>query len=348
MTTFPNHEHRDDERLTRFLTGELGQAEEVEFRAWVAADPHRESLLNTMRDGWRKAGWVHNPVESEQFLVRLRARLAQHDEERSSTSGLEFSGNKVSKDIQRIKRWNVRLIRNVALGLAAVSTIVFSTHWMFDRGVQKPEGDKTATVHSTAKGQRATVTLPDGSTVILNVASRLEVPQDFGTNARAVRLTGQAMFVVNHRQGVPFTVTTERQTTRVLGTTFVVREYATDTVSTVIVREGKVVVSSTVLTPLQQGNIDNIGRVHVTMADMTQFGFATGTLSLTGIRFRDALQELNRWYDADIRIGDSTLGQRRISLESTNESLTDFVSMLEWSYGVRVVRDGRILTLYSR
>jgi transmembrane sensor len=346
MTTFPNEENYD-EQVTRYLAGELDPAEEAEFLASVAIDPDRKDLLDLMSDGWKKAGHSYTAADAERFLVRLRPHLAPNGAKELSPDAPLLPGRRGLSPFSRTRRWNIPFVRNIAIGVTAVAALFFAAQHTLDRS-EPASYFRGATVHSTENGQRATVTLPDGSTVILNVASRLEVPENFGTETRLVRLTGQAMFVVNHHRGVPFIVETQRQTTQVLGTTFVVREYNTDTLSTVAVREGKVMVSSTVLTPLQQAKVDGSGRVHVTIADTTQFGFATGTLNLNEVTFQDAIPDLARWYDAEIRLGDSSLGKRRMTLHSSNTSITDFVDMLEWSYGIKAVRNGRVLTLYSK
>src|SRR5690606_22184900 len=62
--------------------------------------------------------------------------------------------------------------------------------------------------------------LPAGSTVILNKNSELGYDDDFGTEIREVRLTGEAFFDVEHDPDHPFIVKTGDVNTRVLGTAF--------------------------------------------------------------------------------------------------------------------------------
>jgi ferric-dicitrate binding protein FerR (iron transport regulator) len=62
----------------------------------------------------------------------------------------------------------------------------------------------------------------------------------------------------------------------------------------------------------------------------------------------EAVPELNRWYDADIRLGDKVIQQQRIVGGFKAGSITDLVSILEMTYNVRVEREGRVLTLYTR
>lgn len=202
--------------------------------------------------------------------------------------------------------------------------------------------------YTTGNGQRANITLPDGNTVALDVASRLEVPADYMTGDHVVRLDGQGLFTITHRDGSPFTVLTGSLATRVLGTSFMARHYATDTTTVVAVRDGKVSVRSLVLTGGRQVEFDRIGTARVRAADPAQFGFVTGVLTINGALLRDAVPELNRWYDADIRLGDSMVATRRITGGFTAGSLADLTELLKLTFNIHVVRDGRIITLYQR
>ncbi|WP_430425519.1 FecR family protein [Phenylobacterium sp.] len=74
----------------------------------------------------------------------------------------------------------------------------------------------------TAKGERRTVQLADGSTIDLNGGTRLTVTLD--RDARRVSLDqGQAVFDVAHAPDRPFTIAAGDRTVRVVGTQFDVR-----------------------------------------------------------------------------------------------------------------------------
>lgn len=78
---------------------------------------------------------------------------------------------------------------------------------------------------STEKGERALVTLPDGTKVFLNVHSSLSYPAWFDKEQRTVKLEGEAYFEVKHNESVPFIVHTSKAEIKVLGTTFNVYAY---------------------------------------------------------------------------------------------------------------------------
>jgi len=78
------------------------------------------------------------------------------------------------------------------------------------------------TAYETAKGRQSTITLRDGSEVVLNNSSELLVSNALFGRSRHVSLKGEAFFRVQ-RDGSPFTVSTDAGTIRVLGTEFNVR-----------------------------------------------------------------------------------------------------------------------------
>ncbi|WP_256006777.1 FecR family protein [Pedobacter deserti] len=104
--------------------------------------------------------------------------------------------------------------------------------------------------------QHRKVSLPDGSTVILNDNSILEYPKVFSGKSREVVLRGEGYFDIKHDPMRPFVVQSEGLTTIVLGTAFNIRALK-GTPIVVTVTRGKVKVQEddnllAVLLPNQQ------------------------------------------------------------------------------------------------
>jgi len=95
--------------------------------------------------------------------------------------------------------------------------------------------------------------LPDGSSVLLAIGSRISYANHFDSgNARDIYLSGEAFFKVAGNPRRPFRVIANEIVTKVLGTSFSVRCFEKDTTISVIVRTGKVSVSGIIVTPNQQ------------------------------------------------------------------------------------------------
>jgi hypothetical protein len=87
--------------------------------------------------------------------------------------------------------------------------------------------------------------LPDESIVELAPNSRIGYPNNFdSSDTRDVYLSGEAFFTVTKNPARPFRVFANEIVTKVLGTSFNIRSFETDTVIQVTVRTGKVSVSS--------------------------------------------------------------------------------------------------------
>lgn len=74
---------------------------------------------------------------------------------------------------------------------------------------------------STGIGERANVSLPDGTTVSLNSNSRLSyVPKVYNREERKIEFKGEGFFRVTKNVSVPFIINAKGLKVRVLGTTF--------------------------------------------------------------------------------------------------------------------------------
>ena len=94
------------------------------------------------------------------------------------------------------------------------------------------------------RGQKSSVTLPDGSHVWLNSASRITYTSDFNKKNRNITLEGEAYFDVAKNKKIPFVVNASEMSITAVGTEFNVRNYSDeDEVCTTLV-EGKVIAST--------------------------------------------------------------------------------------------------------
>jgi ferric-dicitrate binding protein FerR (iron transport regulator) len=94
-----------------------------------------------------------------------------------------------------------------------------------------PGNTKPAKTFVSACGERKNIQLPDGSTVTLNAASKIEIDNSFGVSSRNVYLEGEAFFDVKHDPALPFVVHTPTMDIKALGTAFDVKAYLSDKVT---------------------------------------------------------------------------------------------------------------------
>jgi ferric-dicitrate binding protein FerR (iron transport regulator) len=303
----------------------------------------------TASDPGRWATDTLNQTTNESQEFRIQSETHQPEQVQSEMGTRHLPRSRQSAQ-GTAGRFAVRSSRGWFAAITAALVIAFGMTFLgWEAGVRQNRPSSASVLsYATNPGQRATITLPDGSIVSLGVASRLDVSANYGHGHREVRLQGEALFNVAPRTQAPFVVMTDSTPVRVLGTSFVVRDYATDSAVLVAVRQGKVAVHSVVVAAQQEVEVNHqhVGRVHPVR--LGRFSFATGVLTLTDMPLASAIPELNRWYAADIRLGDPQLSAHRISAKLPAGSLTDLAAILETTFHVRVVREGQVLTLYPR
>lgn len=249
------------------------------------------------------------------------------------------------QDVERSvwRRWRVALVSVAGLAAAMIVAVLGGAH------LRRPTASAALqqTV-STARGQRSVIDLPDGTHVILGVASRLTYSAGFGVTSRDVTLDGEALFDVSHAAAMPFTVHVAGTKATVLGTTFSVRKYSDDTASRIVVASGRVEVDDAVL---QAGDValHSAHRLQITHDADTDalFAWTTGRLVFTGTPLRDVLHDLSRWRDVQFRY-DSTLGNEPVGLTIRDGSADDAARLLAVTVGATMERAGDTITLTTK
>lgn len=195
--------------FTRMHSGQATPEDIAACEAWRRQDPSHERMYRSIEFFWKASGQLPEK--------KLRAILAQPD------------------DPQKTRRISRRQFGMGLAGLcaAAVVTAVAIPTWFSEQAQYR-------TVFLT-QAERSEVTLPDGSTLSLNVNTRLEVA--FYQGRRHIELlSGEAFFDVEPDAARPFSVQADHTTVEVTGTRFNVRRDPQDI--SVSVESGTVVVSS--------------------------------------------------------------------------------------------------------
>ena len=90
------------------------------------------------------------------------------------------------------------------------------------------------------RGQKSSVTLPDGSRVMINSASTISYTSDYNVKERDVFLSGEAYFEVASNADLPFVVHADEVSVTAVGTEFNVKAYAEDSYVVTTLVEGSV------------------------------------------------------------------------------------------------------------
>lgn len=180
---------------------------------------------------------------------------------------------------------------------------------------------------TTPCGQDYTVTLSDGTTVLLNAASQLVFPDVFVKEQRIVYLKGEAYFDVASDKEHPFIVKTDYFETAVLGTKFNVRSYSKIDAHVTLL-EGKVTVTndkteSLILEPEEQVTLSENGKLEKQVVDTYPYlEWQKGYFYFDNVSLIEIMQELGRWYNVDVVFeNDEMIDYKMHFVASRTESL---------------------------
>lgn len=157
------------------------------------------------------------------------------------------------------------------------------------------------------RGEKAMVTLPDGSKVWINSESAISYDHTYNQDNRIVTLEGQAYFDVHKDAEKPFIVRTKKLDVQALGTRFDVKAFLDEHDVTVILHSGKVKVSN------------DVQNFYLLPNEMLVFN----TLSGNGIKQKVFAEDYSAWKSGKIRFN--------------NESIEDIAKTLSRIYNVKIV-----------
>ncbi|MET0265769.1 MAG: FecR domain-containing protein [Duganella sp.] len=199
----------------------LTAQEEQQFQDWLALDGGRADALQALERVW--SGLAELPPAA---VAQLRAGAQSQAPQTAPAQAVRPTQTRSSAPSHSATRPGWRswlpdfsgLARPLATAMVAVS--MCGAGWLGWRHWQaQPVFTET---YATARGQLLDVTLPDGSLLKLDTATRAEVT--LYRDRRLVRLAeGQAMFTVTPDASRPFDVLTGRMQVTVVGTRFSVR-----------------------------------------------------------------------------------------------------------------------------
>ena len=232
-----------------------------------------------------------------------------------------FASNnfKIKKEIASIKKINkIFLISSQSWAIAASFIVIVGLTSLFFLN----SSIFNDVEYTTSRGERAKITLSDGTQIWLNAASTLKYPAEFKGDTREVYLTGEAFFDVAKDKVHPFIIHTDKMDTKVVGTSFNVQAYPDQLQQEVAVLIGKVNVKSTVT---DENVYVTPGQKVVLKGHNNKFhacsGVSKNTVSLwrknilvfEETPFPEVIATLNRNYNVVIKVENKNLNNLKIN-----------------------------------
>jgi transmembrane sensor len=209
----------------------------------------------------------------------------------------------------------------------------------------------------TGVGQQKVWLLRDGTRVVLNTDTRIDVNYD--EHARRVRLIrGEAWFEVAKHPSWPFLVSVGGEEIRALGTSFIVRHDDTQDLSVTLV-EGRISIvpvaridqaapqDPQILAP---GQRLRMSRNHAPKVDRPELSRVTawerGRVEFEETPLGEAVNEMNRYSTTHVTVADAEVGQLRIGGVFRAGDSDEFVRIVTAAFGLRADRHGGEIVLF--
>ncbi|MBX6330633.1 MAG: FecR domain-containing protein [Gemmatimonadaceae bacterium] len=352
-------------QLARYLSGMCTADEARAMDAWLAERPARQRELALLREAWHRGEQLPIPRHANAALARVLARrgmprTASHQESAASLAPLRPAAPRFAPwGSDARARWHRAALPVAAAIVLGVIAITWGRHAIVSGGTTAAES-LPAHVYATQRAQRAVVRLADGTQVTLGPASWLSIPAAFGRETRTVELEGEGYFDVVHDARHPFRVVAGTTTTEDVGTAFMVRDYAADTATTVVVAEGRVMLrarragaggdSASRAVALSAGQLARVGPsggvTVLSDVDLAQhLAWLRGRLVYHGAPLAAVRQDLERWYDVRIDWSDSTLAGVPVTASFDDVPVDDVLRALGRLLDAHVTRHGATVRL---
>ena len=280
----------NEELIIRFLTRNCTQEELLEVENWLSNDRVNADLLFEMERVWSLKNELHY----------------------SDRKKIEAAYRRFIKTVSHTKqqRGIIRRLHSNWMKYAAAIVIACLLASNIYMGLRNKHSDEVIAenIMEIPAGQRASITLSDGTRVWLNSGSILSYPAKFDNRNRAVRLDGEGYFEVTASMEHPFVVHTGIFEVTAFGTKFNVQAYPDNDIA-VSLLEGQLHIQAGSQSALMQAN------------DLVAWSEANGLVHYKNKEVQRAVQ----WTSGELMFVD--------------EPLANIAKTLERKFGVTIVFD---------
>ncbi len=311
-----------------FLIDEYGSREELdmlELKIWKSKTENKQL----------------NEFESDVLFnqIKRKAKVPEHASKSNINKHISFGYQQISR-------------------IAASILLLITFTWVTINYLR--EKDKAPEIKyitkSTNKGQRANITLNDGSVVTLNAESSITYPEVFADTLRSIVLKGEAFFDVAKNPKKPFVVESNGLLTTVLGTSFNIMSFsekhtevtvATGRVKVAPKLKRKQQVEEAVLIPNQQASFNAVDlSIMVSEVDLTPYlAWKNNALYFDMVPFSEVVKTLERWYNIEIVMKNKLADNCLVRAKYKNEALTNVLDGLKLlvNFDYKLINDKQVI-----
>lgn len=189
-----------EDNIARALSGESSSEDILALSDWLSESERHKAEFEMLQGYWDSQVVPVSTLDPADSLERLLTAV----------------------NIQNRKKWNKRLAYLVASAASVVGVVAVSLFFLLNAS-----SETSCQYYTYITGDhKSSVTLEDGTEVILNRHSKLTYSNLFGVDKRTVQLDGEGFFDVTPDKNHPFEIEMGDSKITVLGTKFDVRTSA--------------------------------------------------------------------------------------------------------------------------
>jgi transmembrane sensor len=303
----------------------------------------------------KAAEWIarlHDEQRDSHLEAELHAWLVESEEHRRAFNRMTHVWERAGKIRMRArdgipaarKRVSARITPWAGILAATLVLVIAAVFYLRDNALV------------TGVGQQQVRLLRDGTRVVLNTDTRIEVNYD--ESARRVRLIrGEALFEVSKDPAWPFLVSVGGQEIRALGTSFIVRHDDIQDFSVTLV-EGRISVAPIarndeappqapqILAPGQRLVVSRHQAPAMDRPELSRVrAWERGRVEFEETSLEIATTEMNRYSTTHVTVPDAEIAQLRIGGVFRAGDSDEFVKIVKAAFGLRADRSGGNIVL---
>lgn len=293
--------------LLRYIEGNCNEKEKIEITNWLDAAPEHMKEYLAVRKLHDITIWQTNTEVSQ---------IQQKPKEKNS-----------------ISLW--KPIYSEVLKIAAILILAFIVFRVFTPNSNVTNQVAIQTLHVPA-GQRAEITLADGTKVWLNAKSTLTFPTQFTGKKREVKLDGEGFFEVKKDKSNPFIVNTEKYDIKVWGTTFNLMAYSGKGIFETSLLEGSVEIlkpgndKGVIIRPDERIFLKKKHLVIAPIENTDHFLWKEGIISFENESFEELVNKLELYFDLKISVkSDKIMNYRCTGKFRTKDGVEHILKVLQ-------------------
>lgn len=328
-----------EELIIKFLRGECSSLEEQRILHWLEEPEAKLQFEKLIEKHWEYPSIpVTDTTDYSNLLDKIHHRV-------------------LTPTISRKRRFQSLAVRSMKIA-ATLFLVIFAGYFLSLSWISTDKSEEVAVINkvkrierTTGIGEKLTLTMPDGTRIIVNSESDIHFNSDYGHIDRIIHLNGEAYFDVAPDSLKPFSVEANGITTIALGTAFNISTKHSN--YQVALTEGRVSVGTgketvklnpgqmAVWKPNQQENKITIKRFDP--AKIT--AWKDGRLAFDRKQLLHILKDLETWYGVTIAIGPEVNSKQQVSGTFENKNLKDILTGLSFSTGFSFELNGNQVTI---